>query len=228
MSERTIFKALSAIQKELASKGISKNQENTYDNYKFRGIDQVLNTVSPIFASHGVVLLPSQESCEIRTIQSSQGKPMNHCKVVMEFTFYDENGDSVTSKFPGEAMDRGDKAVNKACTAAYKYFLFEALCIPVEGTPDADSESHEVGEENPLAAHDAAVKANFESINCIKQSIEQEEWEVVAEAWAEISDDDKRALWVAPTKGGIFTTAERKALKSDEFNAARKVMQEAA
>ena len=34
----------------------------------------------------------------------------------------------------------------------------------------------------------------------------------------EIADDDKKALWVAPSKGSIFTTAERAALKSDEFN----------
>jgi hypothetical protein len=135
------------VQAELAQAGIAKSDENTYDKYKYRGIDAVLNAVAPIFAKHGLVLLPSQQSCEIRTIQSSNGKAMNHCKVVMDFTFYDSEGDSVTSSFPGEAMDRGDKSINKACTAAYKYFLFEALCIPVEGTPDADSESHEVGEE---------------------------------------------------------------------------------
>jgi hypothetical protein len=41
-------------------------------------------------------------------------------------------------------MDRGDKSLNKAATAAYKYFLFQAFTIPVEGTPDADSETHEI------------------------------------------------------------------------------------
>ena len=37
-----------------------------------------------------------------------------------------------------------------------------------------------------------------------------------------INIDIKEALWVAPTKGGVFTTEERAFLKSDEFAQARK------
>lgn len=36
----------------------------------------------------------------------------------------------------------------------------------------------------------------------------------VAETWGEIPQDDQMALWLAPTKGGCFTTAERTAIKS--------------
>ena len=36
------------------------------------------------------------------------------------------------------------------------------------------------------------------------------------------TEDEKRALWIAPSKGGVFTTSERAAFKTDEFNAARK------
>jgi len=35
-------------------------------------------------------------------------------------------------------------------------------------------------------------------------------------------DEVKEALWLAPTKGGVFTTEERAYLRSDEVNAARK------
>ena len=54
--------------------------------------------------------------------------------------------------------------------------------------------------------------------------MDEPDWDNIAEAFAEISNEDKQALWLAPSKGGVFTTAERDALKSDEFNAARKVM----
>ena len=54
--------------------------------------------------------------------------------------------------------------------------------------------------------------------------MDEPKWENIAEAWNEISNEDKEALWMAPSKGGVFTTAERAALKSDEFNAAMKVM----
>ena len=79
-----------------------------------------------------------------------------------------------------------------------------------------------------LIAHNEAWRNNAGSIYFIKEYIDMDEpkWESVAEAWAEISNEDKQALWLAPSKGGVFTTAERAALKSDEFNAARKVMGE--
>jgi hypothetical protein len=79
-----------------------------------------------------------------------------------------------------------------------------------------------------LIAHNEAWRNNSGSIYFIKEYIGMDEpkWESVAEAWAEISNEDKQALWLAPSKGGVFTTAERAALKSDEFNAARKVMGE--
>jgi hypothetical protein len=79
-----------------------------------------------------------------------------------------------------------------------------------------------------LVAHNEAWRNNSASIYFIKEYINMDEpkWENVAEAWAEISTEDKQALWLAPSKGGVFTTAERAALKSDEFNAARKVMGE--
>ena len=84
------------------------------------------------------------------------------------------------------------------------------------------------GEMERLVAHNEAWRNNSASIYFVKEYINMDEpkWENVAEAWAEIPNEDKQALWLAPSKGGVFTTAERAALKSDEFNAARKVMGE--
>ena len=43
----------------------------------------------------------------------------------------------------GEAMDSGDKATNKALSAAYKYAALQVFCVPVDAD-DADHSSHEV------------------------------------------------------------------------------------
>lgn len=213
---RTIFKALSAVQKELSEKGIAKGDTNTFDNYKFRGIDAVLNALAPILAKHGVVLVPSVDESEIRTIQTSKGAAMNHCKVKMSFTFYDSEGDSITHSFHGEAMDRGDKSLNKAATAAYKYFLFQAFTIPVEGTPDADTESHQV-QQKTLQDW---INELQPTIDAIQEGIANGELGIAAEAWGELSDEQKHAIWVAPSKGGPFTTQEREIMKSSEFRQA--------
>jgi hypothetical protein len=44
----------------------------------------------------------------------------------------------------GEAMDSGDKATNKAMSAAYKYMAMQVFCIPTEGDNDADATTHTV------------------------------------------------------------------------------------
>ena len=77
-----------------------------------------------------------------------------------------------------------------------------------------------------LMVHNEAWRNNSASIYFIKEYINMDEpkWENVAEAWGEISKEDQQALWIAPSKGGVFTTAERAALRSDECNAAMKVM----
>ena len=41
-------------------------------------------------------------------------------------------------------MDSGDKATNKAMSAAFKYAAFQAFCIPTEGDNDADAHTPEV------------------------------------------------------------------------------------
>ena len=91
----------------------------------------------------------------------------------------------------------------------------------------ADEVANAITQQNdtaPLMAHNEALQRNYASVYFIKEHLALRAWESVAEAWGEISDDDKRALWLAPSKGGIFTTAERKDLKSNEFNEARKLI----
>lgn len=52
-------------------------------------------------------------------------------------------------------MDSGDKATNKAMSAAYKYAAMQAFCIPTEGDNDADATTHEVKHERTANANAA-------------------------------------------------------------------------
>ena len=56
------------------------------------------------------------------------------------------------------------------------------------------------------------------SINVIKEGIAAGELYAAAEAWFELSADEKTALWRAPTKCGVFTTEERKTIAITEFS----------
>ena len=61
------------------------------------------------------------------------------------------------------------------------------------------------------------VKANKSSIDCIKKSIESGDYSSGLEAWNELEECLKMALWKAHTKGGCFTTQEQQVMKSTEF-----------
>ena len=74
----------------------------------------------------------------------------------------------------------------------------------------------------PILKHNDVVRENIDSIYFIKEYIKTGDVAGVAQIWLELSNDIKEALWVAPTKGGVFTTEERAFLKSDEFAQARK------
>ena len=158
-----VYKAICAVMGKLAVTGISKDSTNTFDKYKFRGIDAVYNTLAPLLAEAGLLVLPRVLERHSEERVSEKNKALFYVTVKMELDFVAaSDGSKHTICAYGEAMDRGDKATNKAMTAAYKYALFEAFCIPTEGSDDADRESHEV---EPRVAHGTPSGGVWESLS---------------------------------------------------------------
>lgn len=60
-----------------------------------------------------------------------------------------------------------------------------------------------------------AMSRNLSSIAAIREYIKREQWELMVEAYFEITEDDRIALNVAPSKGGWLTTVERSIIKDD-------------
>jgi hypothetical protein len=72
--------------------------------------------------------------------QSKSGGALFYVTVHAEFDFVSAiDGTTHTAATFGEAMDSGDKATNKAMSAAYKYAAFMTFAIPTEGDNDADA-----------------------------------------------------------------------------------------
>lgn len=201
-----VYKAITSIQAELAKAGVSKEQTNTFDNYKFRGIDDVYNAMAPLLAKHGLCILPRMlsRSCEER--QSQKGGALFSVTVDAEFDFVSSaDGSKHIVKMFGEAMDRGDKATNKAMSAAYKYACFQAFCIPTEGDNDADATTHEVkankSKITPTAgAFQALTKDQQEGLMRIANSVVDlwnsgDEWAAFETAEGIQDADEKVALW---------------------------------
>lgn len=140
-----VYAAINSIQKELNKDGITKSHTNTHQNYKFRGIDDVYNALSPLLAKHGLCIFPRVLSRSMVERKSSAGGVLFSVVVEAEFDFVcSEDQSKHTVKMYGEAMDSGDKATNKALSAAYKYACLQTFAIPTEGDNDIDATTHEV------------------------------------------------------------------------------------
>lgn len=141
-----VYESIAAVAGELAAKGIAKDGRNQAQGFNFRGIDAVYNALAPLLAKHKLCILPRCISRDCIERTTAKGSALFSVTVQVEFDLVNaEDGSKHTIATFGEAMDSGDKATNKAMSAAYKYAAFQAFCIPTEETgTDADAETHEV------------------------------------------------------------------------------------
>ena len=140
-----IYAAIAAVQAAIAKDGISKDRRNEQQGYKFRGIDDIYNAVAPLLAANGLCIMPTYTNRTKDERTNQKGTVIFNVTVEGTFDFVStEDGSKHTVKTFGEAMDSGDKATNKAMSAAYKYACMQTFCIPTEGDNDADSSTHEV------------------------------------------------------------------------------------
>jgi len=141
-----VYTKIAAVQSELAKVGISKSRRNQQGSgYNFRGIDEVYNTLSPIMAEQGLCILPRILGRTLVERSAKSGGTLFYVVVEAEFDFVSaDDGSTHTVRTFGEAMDSGDKATNKAMSAAYKYAALMTFAIPTEGDNDADATTHEV------------------------------------------------------------------------------------
>ena len=144
MSEaiKEVYKAINQVQTEICKLGISKDQKNKQQGYSFRGIDDVYNALAPLISKAGLCVLPRVIERNVTERTTKSGAALFYVDVKAEFDFVSAKDGSIhTVTTYGEAMDSGDKATNKAMSAAYKYACLQTFCIPLEGHPDADAET---------------------------------------------------------------------------------------
>lgn len=118
--------------------------------YDFRGIDDVVNAVSPIFAELGVLgPLPIATTTESREISTTAGSKMREVNVTVTYRFQGPI-DYLDIQVPGEAMDSSDKATAQSMSVAMRIGILQALLIPTKELHDEpDSRRLERGTDNP-------------------------------------------------------------------------------
>lgn len=149
-----VTKSICAITAEVGS--IAKNKKNEQQGYSFRGVDDLMNTLHPLFAKYGIFLLPEVLDTKRDERITAKGSALISVVVTVKYHFIAMDGSEICATIVGEGMDSADKATNKAMTAAFKNVCFQTFCIPTaevtasdpdRETPDASISAERVIQE---------------------------------------------------------------------------------
>jgi hypothetical protein len=151
----TIYKKMAAILKECEA--ISKNRTNTHQGFKFRGIDDAMNTLHDTFANNGVFLLHEVIEHNVTERTTKNGGMSFHHLVKVKFHFCADDGTTASATGIGEAADTGDKGAGKAMAYALKVCLLQTFLIPTEEDKDPDAYCHTFQPSPPKTANAAPV-----------------------------------------------------------------------
>jgi len=158
----SIYAAFSAAMEEVQA--VRKEGFNDSQRYNFRGVDQVVNAVGPIFRKHKIIPVPYHCVAGYRDVLTSTGKPTREVTTTCTYRFYGPAGDYIEAVVPGESLDSGDKGTAKAMSVAYRIVLLQSLCIPTDDR-DPDQDSYERAVSAPV---DPIVEARVAVANAWK------------------------------------------------------------
>lgn len=150
--QKKIYKAIPAIMSEIGH--IGKDKRNQQQGFMFRGIDQVMNTMKPLLAKHGIFIVPEVIDRQREERVTKGGSGLLYSILTVRYHFIAEDGSEVTAVVVGEGMDSGDKASNKAMAVAFKYACFQVFCIPTEEMAMSDPDR-----ETPAESMNAELSA---------------------------------------------------------------------
>lgn len=126
---------------------LPKRGYNTHFGYQFTTNEDVVDAVRTAMAEVGLAMFTEFGKIQDSTIPGRSGE---RAKVRVEFIFTIVDGETgyfEERHWVSEALDDQDKALNKAVTAAQKYFLLKTFLIGTGDEPDPDQEGEAEKEE---------------------------------------------------------------------------------
>jgi hypothetical protein len=135
-----VCEALPKVMAELPN--IGKDAKSP-EGYMYRGIEAVTRHLQPLFAKHGLFVVPDGRITGV--VPSPAMKDgWQDVYMTVAWTVVASDGSSLVARTNGIGRDRTDKGANKAQTQAFKYLLIHVLCI-ADGKDDTDSLTYEDG-----------------------------------------------------------------------------------
>lgn len=205
-----IAKAIGAIMTKV--KNVEKQGTNTFHNYKFAKVEDLLFQVQPAMAEAGLVITQDEIHHEV----------LSDAIMLATYAFSLSHDSGVTwgpirqtgmSNLRNTKGGYDDKALNKCHTAARKYFILGLFQVPAGELPDADTEEDRpapakgraVGRQDPNSLaqkkRDGVMEAMFAEIDACIDMVELRQWwkdhsaEILAlpQIWQDAISDRKEA-----------------------------------
>lgn len=178
-----ITKSLCAITAEIGS--IGKTKKNQQQGYSFRGIDDLMNCLHPLFAKYGVIVVPEVLESTREERVTAKGGALVSAILRVKYHFTAIDGSEVCATVVGEGMDTADKASNKALSVAYKYACFQVFCIPTDEVAASDPDNY---------TPDRSVSANRVIMNRLYNCKSKEELRLIADNFGGTIQADEQLL----------------------------------
>lgn len=204
---------------------------------KFQGMKPDLPKTSQVSFGQGKT---AYNFCPLSEIEKRLREPLGQCGLSYRFengstpdsysvtcivSHVDGHSERTTMSAPADSSGNKNAIQGIGSTSTYlmRYTLIAAFALT---TADEDND----GASNSDLPYARVLKQNqylqdvnnLNAIVTIKQALAEDDHLAAYEIMVNMSDDMKGALWLASTKGGIFTTKETAQMKSDEFGAARR------
>jgi len=214
-----IMRAVTYVQKDASISGGGAT-------YKAVTYDALLSVLRPQLVEHGVIVLVDQQKSKLPIMRDVEKGVKMHLYTgwyTVRLLCDDKPEDCMEVRVEAHAADNGDKAPGKCLTYATKAALLKIFSLET-----GENEEKRGGGDDKMTRLGNAVRDNFDAIQAIKNGLIESpdtasgfaDLESAAEAWFDLDDDAKTALWVAPTKGGCFSTKERGIIKTSAFRIA--------
>jgi hypothetical protein len=177
--------------------------------------------------------------CSLPDIEKALKEPLAKCGLFYRFENYTEgeyigircivshvagHSESTPMRAPLDTSGNKNNIQGIGSTSSYlmRYTLIAAFGLTTadeddDGQSNSDMPYLKLLQQNKLLQDVNLLKVIVD----IKESLAANDYETVIGYMAVMTDEVKSALWIAPTRGGVFTTKEVAAMKSNEYVAAR-------
>lgn len=187
-----------------------KNRDGSV-RYTYAPLDEVLQAIRPAMAANGLSVRWESEDVD-------GGEKIRVTCIVTHEDGYQVRSPQVVEPTSVSGTN-SVQARGSAVTYGKRYSMQDALGIVPVGVDD-DARSFEgSGPFQALLMHNNVLRQT-DILNIVvhvkRNFMDDGDVTLAAEAYSELDRGEIQALWLAPTKGGIWTTDERKRIKSDE------------